>query len=79
MKNAMALVNCPECQRQVSTSATTCPGCGHPLRPSSTAGPGLLGKLAAVLGVWLVAPWAARLLAFLAACVVAVIVVLSSR
>lgn len=75
----MALVNCPECQRQVSTSATACPGCGHPLRPSLAVGPGLLGKLAAVLGVWLVAPWAARLLAFLAACVVALVVVLCSR
>jgi len=27
----MALVRCPECQREVSDQAQTCPGCGHPL------------------------------------------------
>lgn len=28
---AMAIINCPECQRQVSTTAATCPGCGAPV------------------------------------------------
>lgn len=32
----MALINCPECNRQVSDQAATCPECGHPL----TASPG---------------------------------------
>ncbi|MCT4228664.1 zinc ribbon domain-containing protein [Elizabethkingia anophelis] len=27
----MPLVNCPECQKQVSDKATSCPNCGHPL------------------------------------------------
>ena len=28
----MALVACPDCQREVSDSAPTCPGCGRPLK-----------------------------------------------
>lgn len=31
----MALVQCPECNREVSDQATACPKCGHPLRESS--------------------------------------------
>jgi len=27
----MALIRCPECQREVSDRANACPGCGHPL------------------------------------------------
>lgn len=27
----MALINCPECQRQVSDSAYSCPQCGYPI------------------------------------------------
>lgn len=27
----MALINCPECQRQVSDQAPSCPQCGYPL------------------------------------------------
>ncbi len=27
----MALINCPECGRQVSTAAKACPGCGFPV------------------------------------------------
>ena len=27
----MALINCPECKRQVSDKATSCPSCGYPL------------------------------------------------
>jgi hypothetical protein len=29
----MALINCPECGKEVSTSAVACPNCGHPLAP----------------------------------------------
>src|SRR5215470_9549063 len=36
----MALINCPECGRQVSTAAKVCPACGYPvaenLPPSGT-------------------------------------------
>lgn len=27
----MALIRCPECQREISDRAQACPGCGHPL------------------------------------------------
>lgn len=29
----MALINCPECGKQVATTAVACPNCGHPLAP----------------------------------------------
>lgn len=32
----MALLQCPECGRQVSSQASSCPGCGHPLRRVSS-------------------------------------------
>jgi hypothetical protein len=31
----LALVNCSECNREVSDAAASCPGCGHPLRASA--------------------------------------------
>src|SRR5438132_11238099 len=30
----MALVACPECQREISTAAAACPHCGKPMSPS---------------------------------------------
>lgn len=69
----MALIACPECGRQVSSAAASCPHCGHPLRLRADANTGLLAKLATVVGAWLVVPWIARLLVFLAACVVAIV------
>ena len=30
-EEAMALINCPECGKQVSTAAATCPSCGFPV------------------------------------------------
>lgn len=30
----MALINCPECGREVSDKAVSCPGCGYPLQKS---------------------------------------------
>ncbi len=30
----MALTQCPECHKEVSTAAAACPGCGHPIRPT---------------------------------------------
>jgi hypothetical protein len=41
--------------------------------------PGFLGKAATVLGAWLVVPWLARLLAFIAACVVAIVMFTSKN
>jgi hypothetical protein len=29
----MALINCPECQHQVSKAAASCPNCGRPITP----------------------------------------------
>jgi len=34
----MALIRCPECQREVSDRAYTCPSCGHPLREAGLRG-----------------------------------------
>ena len=36
----MALITCPECQAQVSSSATVCVRCGYPLLPSGARTPG---------------------------------------
>lgn len=27
----MALINCPECGKQISNNAENCPNCGHPV------------------------------------------------
>lgn len=68
----MALIDCPDCGHRVSQLAPTCPNCGAPIAATSRAvdrrlvTPGLLGRLATVLGAWLVFPWVVRLLAFLA-------------
>jgi TM2 domain-containing membrane protein YozV len=33
----MALTTCPDCQRQISTEASTCPGCGRPMKVTQAA------------------------------------------
>ena len=35
----MALVDCPECSKQVSTLAVACPHCGFPLSRRTVAAP----------------------------------------
>jgi hypothetical protein len=53
----VALVQCPECGRQVSDQAASCPGCGYPIggvvyvRPVRRAwtGAGLEGEIAAMM------------------------------
>ncbi|MEO5736982.1 MAG: zinc ribbon domain-containing protein [Variovorax sp.] len=84
----MALIACPECGKQVSTQASTCPSCGASV-PGSTApasgrreplvNAGLLGKIAAVVGAWLVVPWVVRLLAFLAGIAMLIVMFRSAR
>jgi hypothetical protein len=32
----MALINCPDCNKQVSSNAPTCPGCGAPIAIATT-------------------------------------------
>ncbi len=34
----MALIQCPECQKQISEQAAACPHCGFPLREAARAG-----------------------------------------
>lgn len=73
----MALVNCPECGHSVSRQAAACPSCGHPLAaqrlpsgeqgtppraPHALQSPHLWGRVAMVLGAWLVTPWIVRLI-----------------
>lgn len=31
----MALINCPECGKQISDKATVCPNCGYPISSAS--------------------------------------------
>jgi hypothetical protein len=40
-RSHMALIRCPECQREVSDKAYACPSCGHPMREAGwrEAGP----------------------------------------
>ena len=33
----MPLINCPDCQKQVSSEAPACPSCGRPLKQAVTA------------------------------------------
>ena len=35
----MALIKCPECQKDVSTAAETCPHCGYPLKNAQSSQP----------------------------------------
>lgn len=66
----MALIPCPVCARQVSEAAPTCPGCGHPIAAprSSTfkdalTQPDAVKSGFTVLGLYVTAPWIARVLA----------------
>ncbi|KRD48307.1 MULTISPECIES: zinc ribbon domain-containing protein [Acidovorax] len=77
----MALIRCPECGREVSSQAPVCPSCGYPIQarnappvaqqPNALQSPHLWGRLAMVLGAWLVTPWIAKLIVALAVCVLA--------
>jgi hypothetical protein len=40
----MALIDCPECGKRVSSNAPTCPHCGNPIAKSSIANPEVHGK-----------------------------------
>lgn len=79
----MALIDCAECGKKVSTLAASCPSCGAPVpgeanhEPMVTAG--LLGKIAALFGAWVIVPWVVRLIAFLAGIVLLIVMFASSR
>jgi predicted amidophosphoribosyltransferase len=72
----MALVPCPACNHQISTSAASCPNCGHPLKPNGDTATNVVGKVATVVGVGMVASWVARLLAVIAICAVFIVLIL---
>ncbi|BAP44693.1 zinc ribbon domain-containing protein [Pseudomonas sp. 21LCFQ02] len=61
----MSLIDCPECNARISDKAYACPQCGNPMN----AGPGNrllseknIGQIAGATGVWLTAPWIARMI-----------------
>lgn len=60
----MALMQCPECNRSVSTRAASCPGCGYPIndRGAGSIDSNVAGKVVGGLAAWLVVPWIARAL-----------------
>ncbi len=45
----MSLINCPECQKEVSTDAIACPSCGKSLRKPPSVWKWVLGVPVAVL------------------------------
>lgn len=50
----MALTNCPECKREVSSSAATCPHCGYGLAGPVAAAPGPVKRGFPVWGIVLI-------------------------
>lgn len=82
----MALIACPACGRQVSEAAPTCPGCGHPIaRPyaqpntlkDALTRPEAVRSGLNVLGVFVAAPWIARVIAVALFVVLAIVVVVN--
>ncbi|RZJ85664.1 MAG: hypothetical protein EON88_26115 [Brevundimonas sp.] len=84
----MALIPCPACARQVSEAAVACPNCGHPIAGDAGGGAGGTFKQAltrpeavksgfTVLGVFVAAPWIARVLAVVAFVILAIVVVVN--
>ena len=68
----MALIACPACARQVSDAAPTCPGCGHPIAAArgstfkeALTRPEAVKSGFTVLGLYVTAPWIARVLALI--------------
>ena len=50
----MAMIQCPECGKQISSAAASCPNCGHPLTPTkSEVGTGVSRGFGGCAGVLL--------------------------
>jgi len=49
----MALIECPECEREVSSAAVSCPKCGYPIADAvrEAPGKGRFGQAARATGV----------------------------
>lgn len=85
----MALIPCPACAAQVSEAAVACPRCGHPIAGNpevrSTGAtfkdaltrPDAVRNGITVLGVFVAAPWIARIIAVLALTLVAVVALMN--
>lgn len=82
----MALIACPACSRQISEAAPTCPGCGHPIatpyaQPNTfkdaLTRPEAVRSGFTVLGVFVAAPWIARVIAVALFVVLAIVVVVN--
>jgi hypothetical protein len=51
----MALIHCPECQKEISDQASACPHCGHPMkRPTTIEATGKKWKATQLLSALLV-------------------------
>ncbi|MCD5994838.1 zinc ribbon domain-containing protein [Pseudomonas sp. CDFA 602] len=59
----MSLIDCPECSARISDKAYACPQCGNPFREPSrfNLSEKNVGQIAGATGVWLTAPWIARM------------------
>ena len=83
----MALIPCPACARQVSEAAVACPNCGHPIAGDGGGAGGTFKQALTrpeavksgftVLGVFVAAPWIARVLAVVAFVILAIVVVVN--
>ena len=82
----MALISCPVCSHRVSEAAPTCPSCGHPIALSNTrpdtfkdalTRPDAVKGGITVLGVFVAAPWIARVLAVALFVILAIVVVVN--
>ena len=85
----MALIPCPACASQVSEAAVACPRCGHPIAGNPTVRPAggtfkdaltrpeAVKNGITVLGVFVAAPWIARVIAVLALAVIAIVALIS--
>jgi len=56
----MALISCPECGHQVSSSAPACPSCGHPVSEGKVSKTHVADRAVKALGTWLVAEWVVK-------------------
>ena len=80
----MDLIPCPACARQVSEAAVACPNCGHPIArdaggtfKQALTRPEAVKSGFTVLGVFVAAPWIARVLAVVAFVILAIVVVVN--
>ena len=82
----MALISCPACGHQVSEAAPMCPGCGHPVaapqgKPSTfkdaLTRPDTVKNGITILGIFIAAPWIARVLAMALFVILAIVVIVN--